>query len=278
MLAAVLVGAAALARAPHVAADPLLVAKTGTIRVMALGDSITAGVGPHGAPSRNGGYRGELGALLEREGYKVTFVGSRSDYSGAIVNRAHEGWPGYVVRSFPSDPGPGQLYGPLVRNALERADPDVILLMAGTNDLLRLERHVPGYTLPAILTSMNLLIGEIVAQRPNAIVVVAPVVASPRIGACTLRDFTGDDPCTPATGGLHAIVDTYAAQGARVVFAPAMANAVPRDHDHFPDGIHPTGAAGYDAVASVWFSAIAGLTQAPETNVAADGASRTEGR
>jgi lysophospholipase L1-like esterase len=276
---AVLLWTAGFPRAPEASADPLLLAKTGTIRVMALGDSITAGVGPHGSPSRDGGYRGELGALLERDGYKVAFVGSRTDDSAGIVNRAHEGWPGYVVRSFPSDPGPGQLYGALVRSALQRADPDVVLLMAGTNDLLRLERHVPGYTLPAILTSMNLLIGEIVAQRPNAIVVVAPVVASPRIGACTLRDFTGDDPCSAASdGGLHAIADAYAERGARVAFVPAMASAVPRDRDHFPDGIHPTGAAGYDVVASVWFSAIAGLTQAPEKNVAADETSRNEAR
>ena len=258
---------------PGASADPALLAKAGPIRVMALGDSITAGVGERGALGRTGGYRGELGALLERDGYKITFVGSRDDYSAAIVNRAHEGWPGYVLRSFPSDPGPGQLYGALVRRALQHDDPDVVLLMAGTNDLLRLEKHAPGYTLPAIMTSMNMLIDEIVTTKPNAIVLVAPVVASPRIDACTLRDFAGDDPCPGSpTTGLHALVDSFAQRGARVVYAPAMANAVPRDENHFPDGIHPTGASGYVAVASVWFSAIAGLTQAPESNVAEQGA------
>jgi hypothetical protein len=147
--------------------------------------------------------------------------------------------------------------------------------MAGTNDLIRLQRHAPGYTLPSIVASMGLLIGEIVAQKPNAIVVVAPVVASPRIDTCTLRDFAGDDPCANSpTGGLRELVDTFAARGARVVYAPAMANAVPRDRDHFPDGIHPTGAAGYVSVASVWLSAIAGLTQEPERNVASDEAPR----
>jgi len=141
---------------------------------------------------------------------------------------------------------------------------------------LRLQKHAPGYTLPSIVASMNLLIGEIVAQKPNAIVVVAPVVASPKIDTCILRDFAGDDPCagTP-TGGLRELVDAYAARGARVVYAPAMANAVPRDHEHFPDGIHPTGAAGYVAVASVWLNAIAGLTHEPERNVASDEAPAT---
>ncbi len=256
-------------------ADPLVLAKSGTIRVMALGDSITAGVGAHGTMVRDGGYRGVLGALLERDGYKVAFVGSRDDYSAAIVNRAHEGWPGYVVRSFPSDPGPGALSGALVHRALAQANPDVVLLMAGTNDLLRFERHAAGYTLPAIIASMDGLIGQIVTEAPNTIVVVAPVVASPAIDACALRDFAGDDPCPDSpTPGLHAVVDRYAARGARVVYAPAMASAVPRDRDHFPDGIHPSGASGYVAVASVWFTALARLTQAPESSVASDATTR----
>ena len=138
-----------LAATPAAApAPPEVLAKADTIRVMALGDSITAGVGAHGSRVKDGGYRGALASLLQREGYHVNFVGSRTDYSDAIDERAHEGWPGYVLRSFPSDPGPGQLYGALVKSAIAKDDPDVILLMAGTNDLLRLEKHNAGYTLP----------------------------------------------------------------------------------------------------------------------------------
>jgi hypothetical protein len=40
-----------------------------------------------------------------------------------------------------------------------------------------------------------------------------------------------------------------------------MAGAVPRDRDHFPDGIHPCGAGGYAAVASAWFKAISAVTE-----------------
>jgi lysophospholipase L1-like esterase len=246
-------------------ADPALLARTGTIRVMAFGDSITAGVGAHGSNARDGGYRGALGALLEREGYRVVFVGSRSDYAAGIVNRAHEGWPGYVVRSFPADPGPGQLVGAIAHNALQRNAPDVVLVMAGTNDLLRLQRHAAGYTLPNIVASMKLLIDQLISERPNAEVVVAPVVASPAIDASVLRDFAS---------GLQGLVDAYAARGARVVFAPGMASAVPRDAEHFPDGIHPTGNDGYVSIANVWFSAIEQLMQPTQSNVAADGATR----
>jgi lysophospholipase L1-like esterase len=276
VLGVALVGATVVARAGAPAsADEAMLAKTGTIRIMPLGDSITAGVGGHGAMTRDGGYRGVLGAFLEREGYKVAFVGTRDDYSAGIINRAHEGWPGYVVRSFPSDPGPGQLLGARTQKALAHADPDVVLLMAGTNDLLRYERHAAGYTLPAIVASMDALIGQIVTERPNAIVVVAPVVPSPKIDPCTLRDFAGTDPCPNSpTPGLRAVVEAYAQRGARVVFAPAMAAAVPRDSEHFPDGVHPSGASGYAAVASIWYTAITRLTQAPTTNVASDTAPR----
>ncbi len=250
----------------------MVLAKAGPIRIMALGDSITAGVGTNGARANDGGYRGALGALLDRDGFRAVFVGSRNDYSASIVNRAHEGWPGYVLRSFPADPGPGQLYGGLVRNALRRDNPDVVLLMAGTNDLLRLEKHVPGYTLANIVESMNLVIDEIITEKPNAYVIIAPVVQSPKIDACTLRAFEGDNPCAGAPDGpsVRSLVDGYAQRGFRIIYAPGMQGAVPRDHDHFPDGIHPCGAGGYAAIANVWFTAIQRLTQPVASDVAAD--------
>lgn len=238
--------------------------ETSVMRVMALGDSITAGVGAFGTRIDDGGYRGALAKLLEKNGYKVKFVGSRSDYSAAIADRAHEGWPGYVLRSFPSDPGPGQLYGALVRKAIHRNTPDLILLMAGTNDLLRLEKRDGGYTLANIAHSMDLLLGEIFKQKPNVRVIVAPVVASPLVDVCTLAHFDGDETCGPAASeNLATLVRDYASRGYHISLARAMSGAVPRDRDHFPDGIHPCGAGGYAAVASAWYQAISAVTPPP---------------
>jgi lysophospholipase L1-like esterase len=182
-----------------------------------------------------------------------------------IDDRAHEGWPGYVLRSFPSDPGPGQLYGQIVRTAMRRNDPDLILLMAGTNDLLRLEKRAEGYTLANIGRSMDLLLDEIFSEKPNVRVIVAPVVSSPLVDACTLAQFDGDDgPCGPADGtSLAALVREYAGRGYQVTLARAMAGAVPRDHLHFPDGIHPCGHGGYAAIADAWYAAISEVTEPP---------------
>jgi lysophospholipase L1-like esterase len=239
------------------------IAKATPLRVMALGDSITAGVGARGSRAEDGGYRGHLAALLRQDGFHVTFVGDRTDYSRQIDDRAHDGWPGYVVRSFRSDPGPGELYGNLVRKALRENNPDVVLLMAGTNDLLRLSRGNRDYTLPEIVHSMDLLIGEIVEERPNIHLIVAPVVASPRVDECALTNFAGLTTCGPVNGeSLRTVVDGYARRGYDVSLAANMVTAVPRDAAHFPDGIHPSGQQGYAEIATVWLQALERLTQA----------------
>ncbi len=239
-----------------------MLGRASVMRVMALGDSITAGVGAFGSHIDDGGYRGALAKLLVKNGYRVKFVGSRSDYSAAIDDRAHEGWPGYVLRSFPSDPGPGQLYGGLVRKAIHRYNPDLILLMAGTNDLLRLQKRDGGYTLANIAHSMDLLLDEIFKQKPGVRVIVAPVVASPLVDVCTIAHFDGDDACGPSsTENLATLVRDYSSRGYQISLARAMAGAVPRDRDHFPDGIHPCGSGGYAAVASAWYQAITAVTE-----------------
>lgn len=247
----VLVAFSAGTFAPGVSAQVQLISKADSLRVLTLGDSITAGVAAGGGAAEDGGYRGTLGALLVQNGYHVVFVGTRSDYSAKIENRAHDGWPGYVLRSFPADPGPGQLYGALTAHALRQTKPDVVLLMAGTNDLLRLERRVPGYTLGNILKSMDLLLGEIFKIDPGVRVIVAPVVSSPRVSADTIAAFDGN---------LVPIVENYAKHGYRVTLATEMQKAVPRDRAHFPDGIHPSADGGYAEVAHAWLEAIEQVT------------------
>jgi lysophospholipase L1-like esterase len=250
---------------PGSAAGTAWIAKTDTIRIMALGDSITAGVGAHGADVGGGGYRGELENLLDAAGYRYEMIGSRSDYSERVHAPAHEGWPGYVVRSLPSDPG-HELLGPVTENAVDAYDPDVILLMAGTNDLLRLERHSAGYTVDGIVSGMDALLGQIFFDKPRVHIILAGVVASPDISECTVERFDGVvTPACPSDGGasLVTLVQKYRALGFDIVLAPRMDAAVPRDGEHFPDGIHPSGAGGYAAVARVWMNAIASQTQPP---------------
>jgi lysophospholipase L1-like esterase len=89
----------------------------GTLRILPLGDSITEG--------QNGGYRDVLYTRLTAAGYTVDYVGPRYDqYSGA-PDKDHAGTPGHNT---------GNILG-VVDGHLATYDPDVVLLMIGTNDL-----------------------------------------------------------------------------------------------------------------------------------------------
>ncbi|MBD5633803.1 MAG: hypothetical protein IAI49_04915 [Candidatus Eremiobacteraeota bacterium] len=249
------------------AADTAWIAKADPVRIMALGDSITAGVGAKGADIGGGGYRGELEKMLDAAGYHYEMTGSRSDFSDRVEFRAHEGWPGYVIRAVPSDPS-HELYGSVTARAVAEADPDVILLMAGTNDLLRLEHHQAGYTVDTIVAGMDALLDQIFAEKPRVHVILAGVVDSPFISDCTVKRFDGVEGCDGDQGAsLRTLADKYRKLGFSIAFATRMDAAVPRDRDHFPDGIHPCGAGGYAAVARVWMHAIEQQT-APGGNVA----------
>lgn len=266
--------AAALALGPPAPAradGSAWLAKNAPMRIMALGDSITAGVGAKGADLGTGGYRGELARLLDTDGYRYAMVGNRSDYGAHIMRRNHEGWPGYVLRSIPSDPAP-QLYGAVTRHALEANDPDVILLMAGTNDLLRLARRAQGYTLPHIVASMDDLLAQIFFLKPGVVVLVAGVVDSPNVHACDVARFDGAKTCGAGESeseGVPALVLRYARRGFRIAFVAGMSDAVPRDKEHFPDGIHPSGVGSYDAMARIWAAAIAAQTANPKRDTLA---------
>jgi lysophospholipase L1-like esterase len=246
---------------PASAASPAPAAPLAPMTIMELGDSITAGVGPKGVDNGRAGYRLPLTRLLEAGGYDFKMVGSRSDYSGTLQVGDHEGWPGYVLRSFPSDPAP-QLLGPVTSKAIATYHPSVILLMAGTNDLLRLARHSKDYTQANIAHSLDMELAEIFGLEPSARVIVAGVVDSPRVPHAAVVAFAGD---------VATLVSRYRAHGFRVEQADGMSSAVPRDARAFPDGIHPA-TLGYDSMAAVWFKALgAALAQWPNPVVKAAG-------
>ncbi|MBV8366533.1 MAG: hypothetical protein JO194_08520 [Candidatus Eremiobacteraeota bacterium] len=219
---------------------------------MALGDSITAGVNVV-APA-DGGYRRKLSALLTAHDYHVVFVGSRNDFSAGLAQPWHEGWPGYVIKAYPSAPI-GQLSGQIAAGAISMDKPDVILLMIGTNDLLRAQAGYAGYSEPAAERNMGALLNEIFAAKPDVRVIVAGIVDSPRLTQCSVDQFdTGSSLCGPSAGGLPALVKRFQARGKSIWLASGMNRALPRTAAYFPDGLHPDDA-GYDAMAQVWFRA-----------------------
>jgi lysophospholipase L1-like esterase len=222
-----------------------------------LGDSITAGIIAGGKPG-SGGYRPLLQQLLAEHQNDAILVGTRSDFSPSLTDPWHDGWPGYVIRA--TSPGaPGQLYGPLVRQVIQQTHPDVILLMIGTNDFLRYQATNGAYSVDDIVQSMDLLLQEIYAVAPHVRVIVGAIVDSPKVDPCYIERFdTGRSSCDRQTHpSLAELVRKYSAKGYAIDYAMDLMNAVPRDDEHFPDGIHPAnGTGGYDAIARVWYRAL----------------------
>jgi lysophospholipase L1-like esterase len=233
---------------------------------MALGDSITAGVDAGGTPDAKGGYRSYLIDLLKSAHYDFTMVGGRTDFSETLALPQHEGWPGYVLRSFPSAPA-GQLYGQIIHDAITDYHPDIILLMAGTNDLLRYSVGDPGYSVANIADSMNMVLDQIFTLDPKVTVIVAGVVDSPRVPECAVLEFDiGVSPCGNTTLSVASLVKQYQSKGYRITMASGMEQAVPRNTAYFPDGIHPSGLNGYGRIAHVWYRSLTGVLTATVPN------------
>ncbi len=92
-----------------------------TYRVLALGDSITWGVGDD---LRNA-YRRDLKSQLDGVGFKTNFVGSVM--SGTLNDPEHEGHPGWTINQIRAE----------VYSYMATYQPDIVLIHLGTNDIGR---------------------------------------------------------------------------------------------------------------------------------------------
>ncbi|KAJ7083801.1 SGNH hydrolase-type esterase domain-containing protein [Mycena epipterygia] len=177
------------------------------IRLLPLGDSIT-----YGFTSTDGnGYRATLHDLLQ-PGNTLDFIGSIK--SGTMVDNDNEGHIGAIIEQI-AESATNPLALP--------ARPNVVLLMAGTNDVI----DGINSTAPAALST---LIDTIFSTCPDAALIVA-----------TLTPLTG----TGLQAGVNSynqavtqMVATRQAAGQHILLA-SMASILASD---LVDGIHPTDA------------------------------------
>lgn len=137
--------------------DVPAVSSPGTLRVLPLGASSTVGVGS----SATAGYRLPLWQRLTGDGGRVDFVGSRSTGPDALPDADHEGRSGWTAARML----------PLTGGWVLAADPDVVLLHAGTNDLLR------GASGRATAATLDRMLDRIFTAAPRAHVIMAGVWA-----------------------------------------------------------------------------------------------------
>ena len=236
------VNAGGEARAPQaVTATPAAPTSTAIttgrmLKIMPIGDSIT-----YGYPVV-GGYRKQLLQDLSNGGYQVHMVGRAGYNSTSMAEPLHEGWPGKTVE---------YLRDSVVDFSLPAYQPDLILLMIGTNNLAwggKTQTDVDN-----ALSAYDGLLAKINTLAPNATVIVSPILP-----------IQGTDLPTVYNQALHNRVNALASQGRQIYWCGQMSNITLAQLD---DGVHP-GAGAYSQMGDAWYAAIQSVTSGSSGNVA----------
>ena len=218
-----------------------------TLSVLCVGDSITAA--PWG--------RRRLKTNFDKAGYRTDFVGTQfgANPEGGFTDGEHEGYPGCRIEDVAAKlttSGTG---------ALARFNPDVVLVLLGTNDIGQGQVAVAAGRLALLLRRIrkeepkaHIFVGTITALLPNA--------------------FSGYN--TRATDvrvhndAVGAAVATLRKHDSRIHLVDINA-ALPATNEYIGDGVHPTGYGvaddkdGYARMGDAWFRAIKAAIPPPIT-------------
>ena len=264
------------------------------LRIMPMGDSITVGVG---AP---GGYRRPLVDALTGRGYDVDFVGSRRTKGDPTREPHHWGIPGVGIAATDAVIG-GRRYvslqaneGPkgAVRQGLlaeipkaistqyfsrDRDTTNVLLLMAGTNDVVHQVVERKGGAVPAgdrgndgrgeqqgtiaaaAIDRLQALLKEVDARAKAAALRLKVIVGTIPTFTNTWNQPTLKDPISPA------MVEQALRYNERILSMPSQkdytnirVSSVDQNRAiglKLVDGLHPN-AMGYQAMAQTWLEGI----------------------
>ncbi|MGI5247350.1 cellulose binding domain-containing protein [Dactylosporangium sp. CA-139066] len=225
---------AALLTAAAVVIAPPAQSATAPVRIMPLGDSITAGPGC---------WRAKLWHRLQTTGYtNIDFVGGVSDGGGCNPGYSydfdHEGHGGYSATGIADN---NQL-----PPWLAAARPDIVLMHLGTNDMWG--GYIPLSTKLAAFTK---LVGQMRANNPAVKIVVAQIIPMAQSACATCpADVVALNNALPAwAAGLTTAQSPITLADLWTGF-DAVADTV--------DGVHPNDG-GFQKMSDRWYPA---LTQA----------------
>ena len=192
------------------------------LKIMPMGDSITFGY------PISGGYRQQLLQHLGVGGYQVRMVGRVGNNSTGMAETLHEGWPGKTVE---------YLRDSVVDTTLLAYQPDLILLMIGTNNLAwgdKTQEDVDN-----ALSAYDSLLAKISTLAPSAMVIVSPILP-----------IEGTDLPANFNQALHKRVTALAGQGRPIAWCSQMSAITLAQMD---DGVHPN-AGGYKKMGDAWYA------------------------
>lgn len=193
-------------------------------KIMPLGDSITEG---HTVP---GGYRVALWQECISRNHRIDFVGSLANGPPILPDHDHEGHSAWRI---------DQIDAHMVE-WLDTYQPDVVLLLIGTNDVLQ------HYNLDAAPERLQTLMNRITGHAPNTLVLVASV---PPMDAST----GNSDLVRAYNAAIPPLVAAQRAAGHNVEYVDIYSVLAP---DDFADSVHPN-ATGYTKIAQAWYAVLA---------------------
>jgi len=227
-VAVVVAAATPLAAAAAAAAPP--------IRIICMGDSITAGTASRARPPSwsddgGGGYRANLYHALVASGVdnaSFAFVGTQADGPDDVPEpqRHHEGYGGYDINHLMS-----------VVPSWAPLSPNVVLLMAGTNS---------GNGVPECTINMSVLLRLMAAAAPQAQLLLATIIAN-------AGEESYIDDCNAAFPAIAAQVPAVRLVNMHNESKICSTNVGPACNPGDPT--HPT-QGGYAAMAAVWWRAL----------------------
>lgn len=216
-----------------------------TARVMPLGDSITRGSNDINFPFGDipGGYRKKLQELLTAGNFAFDFVGLRNDNSAPGIDPDHNGVNGHRADQHLSNIG-----------NLLAADPDNVLMMLGTNDIIQ---SIPPATAAG---NLNNLILQFANHDPTCRIYVATILPITEVRNNISAEVHNANANT-YNSLVRDLVQQHITAGRNVTLVDMNALVVLDDPDPAKDffqpgdGLHP-GQAGYDQLGELWFTAI----------------------
>ena len=219
------------------------------IRIMPAGDSITFGMGD------TGGYRKYLDYFLKEKGYtNFDFVGPEGknsasfNYNGKSVtyDDNHAGYSGYTIIKQQGGYG-GGLYDVLKEtDAVKKTQPNIILLIIGTNDMNY------NHTESELEKDLHTLLDFMIADMPSDSMIFLSTI--PELGGGM---FMGGGDKTAQVASYNDLVkkvaNEYNSNGKQVTFADI--HGCLNGTADLGDGVHPN-AVGYEKMGKYWAGVI----------------------
>jgi len=227
---------------------------THPVRVMCVGDSITAGYtdNPNWTVPFEFGYRSGLYLRLETNGYPVQFVGASLEPWNGIFGLPTN-TPSPDLRTVDQDHHRG--YGGWGTSAVLGSigawvtvdNPDMVLLMIGINDNGSL----------AARNNLSNIVRIICTAKPTADVIVAQITPMATYSQ-SIVDYNAYI--------RNTLVPSYQAQGKRVSTVDQYTNLLTSgsiDPSLFSNGINHPNAVAYDRLAQTWYAGIQAVHPSP---------------